>query len=113
MQYEISALVVVDAANEDQAYERAREIEKMSEDLNNGAFCSLLDDCEEIWPPSEDPREVTAQDLERVDWFGPAGDIRDGLDPDTVLDRIRQSGADEEELERAEPILARLATKIE
>lgn len=57
-------------------------------------------------------REAAATKLEENEWFGPAEDIRDGLSPAVVIRRVEQD-ADEDERERAIPILADLEHELE
>lgn len=59
------------------------------------------------------PTERAADELEAAEWFSPAGDIRDGVPPDTVIGRVQKMTDDEDELGRALPILERLAGELD
>jgi hypothetical protein len=53
--------------------------------------------------------DEVADQLEENEWYGPAGDLRDGVNPDTIINRIQEMTDDEDELARAIPLLASLA----
>lgn len=57
--------------------------------------------------------EEVADQLEENEWYGPAGDLRDEVSPQTIINRVEEMTDDDAERARAIPLLQTLIPSIE